>query len=195
MQGGRRFMPRAGQAVLLPPIGGAPAGGMSRAASQRRSVDAAHRLPKEEKRRRLSSERRRRTAAESEAARLRTEIGSLERQPPPNAVARGGPGLPLPPRLTTDYLRRLEEQAAPGPWEPGASNGPAAEVLQWKRLIRRCEKRQMMEELDEERGVKVTQGAYCRKDAQNQFHSLARARQALAREGKSSLVFGGRIEP
>mmetsp|Transcript_49645 Transcript_49645/g.111614 ORF Transcript_49645/g.111614 Transcript_49645/m.111614 type:complete len:200 (+) Transcript_49645:42-641(+) len=195
-------MPR-GQAVVLPAImsarepravkaAAAAAKALARAQAPAQapikatlgdSTVATPRPGKEELRRRLSQERKLRGAVETEAARLRVELEGAGQAPPP--------------RLTGDFLRRHEDK----PVQParqecrgsgGADLGSAAEVLQWKRLVQRCERRQTKEEDEELAGVKITQRAYSGKDAIHQYQSLSRARQATLREAQGSLCIGTR---
>mmetsp|Transcript_8120 Transcript_8120/g.15305 ORF Transcript_8120/g.15305 Transcript_8120/m.15305 type:complete len:186 (+) Transcript_8120:17-574(+) len=138
------------------------------------------RPPKETLLRLLSRERRRRSKAEDEARHLMSQLGTdanisgtLARQ-----------------RLTKERLRTHEASVLSSPTN-AVDGASAAEVLQWKRLVKLSEKRQLLEEAGFQPGAKITEGAYCGSDARHQYQNAAKARKDMVREGYGSLQLGG----
>mmetsp|Transcript_54359 Transcript_54359/g.151415 ORF Transcript_54359/g.151415 Transcript_54359/m.151415 type:complete len:233 (+) Transcript_54359:57-755(+) len=129
----------------------------------------------------LHRERHLRTEAESEAARLRAALGDTSQDAK---------------RLTGGMLQRHEKQVAAGRHsEEGSGRAAgvgerAAEVLQWKHLVRHHEQHLQNEDEERRQGAKITLDGYCSSEARYEFRAAARARQATKREQMGSLRLG-----
>merc|ERR1711879_1029809 len=91
-------------------------------------------------------------------------------------------------RLTRHLL--AEHNSKKGRQSVQGCDGPAAEVLQWKRLVKQSEKRQDREDAAAARAMNVTKAVHAASETKHNFKYAAQARTDQMREARGTLGLG-----